>query len=82
MTPITYTDCHEAVRWGNAKAKLDRPIGIAFAVGSGWRLYDVIDGCPEGWEPDLLCFGGGKMPVPLSKAGQIIVSQMLDRSAK
>jgi hypothetical protein len=80
MTPITYLDAHEAIRWGNAKARPKRPIGIAYHKRQGWRLYDLTRGCPVAGEPEFLCFGSGTIPLPLSPAARTIVRQMLERS--
>jgi hypothetical protein len=80
MTPITYTDAHEAIRWGNAKAQLTRPMGIAYRKGEGWRLYDFRDGCPVGCEPEFVCWASGRLPMPISDAAKIIITQMLERS--
>jgi hypothetical protein len=82
VTPIIYGDAHEAIRSGNAASKLSRPMGVAYRKGAGWKLYDFRDGCPEGWEPEFICFASGRLPLPLSDAGKTIISQMLERSAK
>jgi hypothetical protein len=80
MTPIIYADVHVAISWGNDKATLSRPIGIAYLKGAGWRHYDFRDGCPKGWEPEFICFASGRLPLPLSDAGKTIIRQMLERA--
>jgi hypothetical protein len=82
MTPITYLDAREAIRWGNAKATHRRPIGIAYLKGVGWRLYDLTGGRPAQGEPEFLCFGLGTLPLPLSPAAKTIVEQMLTCARK
>lgn len=72
---IIYPNCHDAIRNANA-------IGlqvVGYRMPDGWLIYDPTEGCPEKVEPELLCIGGGKLPIPLSDEGVTILSQMVTK---
>jgi hypothetical protein len=79
MTPIIYDDCHDAIRSGNAASSPKRPCVVAYHQGRGWTIYHPSE--PDGGVPELLCYGGGTIPVPLSEAGRVIIYQLMEKQS-
>jgi hypothetical protein len=75
-----YKNAHDAIRDSNGEASgVGRFWGIGYAQGHGWFLYDLNDGLQHpNSTPEFMCCGLGKMPIPLSDAAKIIVSQLLE----
>lgn len=44
------------------------PYGVAWTYDPGqWIVYDLRKGCPDGHQPEFVCFGPGIRPIPLNE---------------
>ena len=77
MTKQIYTNAFDAIRAGNGRGLC----GIAYRSSQGWVLYDLAEGPEDDNEkPELLCLGLGKVPVPLSRMGELILRELLEEA--
>jgi hypothetical protein len=77
MTKQIYTNAFDAIRAGNSRGLC----GIAYKNSHGWVLYDLTEGpADESEAPELLCLGLGKIPVPLSRMGELILHELLEEA--
>ena len=77
MTKQVYLNAFDAIRDGNAKGIH----GIAYRENAGWVLYDVSEGVETSTDkPELLCLGNGKMPVALSRMGELLLRELLEEA--
>lgn len=77
MSTRIYLNAFDAIKDGNATGIC----GIAYRENAGWLLYDVKEG-PENDKdkPELLCLGNGKMPVALSRMGELLLRELLEEA--
>ena len=68
-----YDNAHNAIRDGNHFA----PCGVSYRPGSGWALYDLKQGPGPHETPEMLCYKGGKIPLPLSDEGALIIKGLI-----
>lgn len=76
---MIYRNAHHAIRDANAEAP--RCIGWN-AAAVGWELYSATTGCPRHLTPELLCIAPGKIPLPLSEEGSMILREIVPASER
>jgi len=84
MKRTIFSNAYDAIRAGNQCA----PCGIAYDRGyknrqSGWYVYDLKQGIEDitAAKPEFICLGLGKIPVPLSDEGSLIIQEMIAAAA-
>jgi hypothetical protein len=61
-------DLTDVIREANHQATLKgTSVGVNWELEKGrWGIYDLTKGCPEGSQPELICFGQGVMPLAVT----------------
>jgi hypothetical protein len=55
-----------------------RPWGVCWdTLKKDWFEYDLKHGCGAKAEPEFVCFGLGKMPLPLSETAHEVLGSLI-----
>ncbi len=78
MTIVTFENAGDAIRDANFLAtQMGRPYAVGYIQGKGWCRYSVKDGAPPDVVPEFMCFALGKMPLPLSEDGWLVLQSIM-----
>jgi hypothetical protein len=73
-----HTDARDAIRDANTTAtQTGSSWMVGYARGSGWVCYDPCQGAPNNVAPEFLCFGLGRIPLPLGEAAMDVLFSAL-----